>query len=160
MKVAQSCLTLCDPMDFIVHGILQARILEWAAFPFSRGSSQLRHRTWVYLPHCRQILYQLSHKGSPRMQEWVAYPFSSGSSRPRNQTRVSLHCRWILYPLSYQGSLNTSLDLSPFEDSVDLEGKLSQPRISLFHSEYLFLSTVFPHYWKVECSYETFCKLE
>ena len=41
------------------------------------------------LPHCRQILYQLSHKGSPRILEWVAYPFFSGSSRPRNQTRVS-----------------------------------------------------------------------
>jgi len=41
------------------------------------------------LLHCRQILYQLSHKGSPRIVEWVAYPFSSRSSRPRNQTRVS-----------------------------------------------------------------------
>ena len=39
VKVAQSCLTLCDPMDYAVHGILQARILEWVAFPFSRGSS-------------------------------------------------------------------------------------------------------------------------
>ena len=38
------------------------------------------------LPHCRQILYQLSHKGSPRMLEWVAYPFSSRSSRPWNRT--------------------------------------------------------------------------
>ena len=43
------------------------------------------------LPHCRWILYQLSHKGSPRILEWVAYPFSSRSSRPGNQTRVS----WI-----------------------------------------------------------------
>ena len=34
VKVAQSCLTLCDPMDYTVHGILQARILEWVAFPF------------------------------------------------------------------------------------------------------------------------------
>ena len=42
-----------------------------------------------FLPHCRQILYQLSHKGSPRIMEWVAYRFSSGSSQPRNQTRVS-----------------------------------------------------------------------
>ena len=42
MKVAQS---LWDPMDYTVHGILQARILEWVAFPFSRGSSQLRDRT-------------------------------------------------------------------------------------------------------------------
>ena len=40
------------------------------------------------LPHCRQILYQLSHKGSPRILEWVAYRFSSGSSQPRNQTGV------------------------------------------------------------------------
>ena len=41
------------------------------------------------LPHCRWILYQLSHKGSPRILEWVTYPFSSGFSRPRNQTGVS-----------------------------------------------------------------------
>ena len=41
------------------------------------------------LPHCRRILYQLSHKGSPRILEWVAFPFSRGSSQSRNQTRVS-----------------------------------------------------------------------
>ena len=41
------------------------------------------------LPHCRWILYQLSHKGSPRILEWVACPFSSGSSQPRNWTRAS-----------------------------------------------------------------------
>ena len=40
VKVAQLCPTLCDPMDYKVHGILQARILEWVAFPFSRRSSQ------------------------------------------------------------------------------------------------------------------------
>ena len=45
VKVAQSCLTLCDPTDYTVHGILQARILEWVAFPFSRGSSQARDQT-------------------------------------------------------------------------------------------------------------------
>ena len=39
VKFAQSCPTLCDPMNYTVHGILQARILEWVAFPFSRGSS-------------------------------------------------------------------------------------------------------------------------
>ena len=42
VKVAQLCPTLCDPMDCIIHGILQARILEWVAFPFSSGSSQPR----------------------------------------------------------------------------------------------------------------------
>ena len=41
------------------------------------------------LLYCRQIFYQLSHKGSPRILEWVAYPFSSGSSWPRNWTGVS-----------------------------------------------------------------------
>ena len=41
------------------------------------------------LPYCRRILYQLSHKGSPRILEWVAYPFSSRSSRSRNQTGAS-----------------------------------------------------------------------
>ena len=45
VKAAQSCPTLCDPMDYTVHGILQVRILEWLAFPFSRGSSQPRDRT-------------------------------------------------------------------------------------------------------------------
>ena len=47
MKVAQLCLTLCDPMDYTVQGILQARILEWGAFPISRGSSQLRDLSQV-----------------------------------------------------------------------------------------------------------------
>ena len=47
VKVAQSCLTLCDPMNYIVHGILQDRILEWVAFHFSRGSSQPRDQTQV-----------------------------------------------------------------------------------------------------------------
>ena len=63
VKVAQLCLTLCDPMDFTVHGILQARILEWVAFPFSKGISPTQGSNPGLL-HCRQILYYLSHKGS------------------------------------------------------------------------------------------------
>ena len=47
VKVAQSCPTLCNPMDCIVHGILQARTLEWVAFPFSGELSQPRDRTQV-----------------------------------------------------------------------------------------------------------------
>ena len=47
--MAQLCLTLWDPMDYTVHGILHARILEWVAFPFSRGSSQPRDQTQVAL---------------------------------------------------------------------------------------------------------------
>ena len=45
VKVVQSCPTLCNPMDYTVHGIFQARILEWVAFSFSRGSSQRRDPT-------------------------------------------------------------------------------------------------------------------
>ena len=47
VKISQSCPTLCDPMDYTVHGILQARILEWVAFPSSRGSSQPKDQTQV-----------------------------------------------------------------------------------------------------------------
>jgi len=51
-EVAQSCLTLCNPMDCslpgsTVHGVFQARILEWIAISFSRGTSQTRDWTWV-----------------------------------------------------------------------------------------------------------------
>ena len=49
VKVTQSCPTLSDPMDYTVHRILQARTLEWVAFPFSRGSSQ--PRDWTQVSH-------------------------------------------------------------------------------------------------------------
>ena len=53
--------TLCNPLDYTVHGILQARILDWVATPYSKGSSQPRDPN-PSLPHCRQILYQLSYR--------------------------------------------------------------------------------------------------
>ena len=58
VKVAQLCPTLCNHMDYTVHGILQARILEWVAFSFSRGSSQPRDQTQV-LSHCKQEFHEL-----------------------------------------------------------------------------------------------------
>ena len=72
MKVAQSCPTLCNPMDYTVHRILQARILEWVAFPSSRGIFPTQGSNPGLL-HYRWILYQLSHQGSPRILERVAY---------------------------------------------------------------------------------------
>ena len=81
MKVAQSCPTLCDPMGYIVHGILSARILEWVAFPFSRVSSQ--PRDWTQVSRIVGGFFnQLSHKRNPIILEWVAYPFSSRSPNP------------------------------------------------------------------------------
>ena len=63
---------------------------EWSGLPFpSPGDLSNPGSLNPGLPHCRQILYQLSHKWSQRILEWVAYPFSRGSSQPRNQTRVS-----------------------------------------------------------------------
>ena len=91
--VAQLCLTLCNPMDYSLpgssvhcdspgkntrvgcHALLQGIVPTQGSNPG--------------LPHCRQILYCLSHQGNPRILEWVAYPFSRGSSQPRNWTRVS-----------------------------------------------------------------------
>ena len=70
-----------------VHGILQANTrvgslsLLQGIFP-TQGSNPS-------LPHCRQILYQLIYKGSPRILEWLVYPFSSVYSQPQNWTQVS-----------------------------------------------------------------------
>ena len=64
--VIQSCLTLCDPMNCsppLSMGILQARILERVAVPSSKGYSQPRSGSNPGLPHCRCILYHLSHQG-------------------------------------------------------------------------------------------------
>ena len=58
-RVAQLCLSLCDPVGYTVHGIPQARIREWVAVPFPGDLPN------PGLPHCGQILYQLSHKGKP-----------------------------------------------------------------------------------------------
>ena len=88
LKVTQSCQTLCDPMDKSwgswnspgQNTRVGSLSLLQGIFP-TQGSNPS-------LPHCRQILYQLSHKWSPRILEWVAYPFPNGSSQPRNQTAL------------------------------------------------------------------------
>ena len=88
MLVAQARLTLRDRMNYSplgssVRGILQARILEWVAIPFSRGSSQTRD--WnLSLLHCQQFPYRVSYR------------------------EVLLHCRQILYYLKHQESETVS----------------------------------------------------
>ena len=91
--VAQWCPTLCNPMDCSPPGSsvlgdspskhtgVDCHALLQGIFP-TQGSNP-------NLPHCRQILYWLSHQGSPRTLEWAAYPSSRGSSQPRNWTGVS-----------------------------------------------------------------------
>ena len=68
MKVAQSCQALCDPMT-IQSTNSPGQNTGVGSLSFSRGSSQPMDRTQV--SHCRWILYQLSHKGSPRTLEWA-----------------------------------------------------------------------------------------
>ena len=86
VKVVQVCPT-CNPMDYSPSnspgqntGVSSLSFLQ-GIFP-TQGLNP-------GLPHCRQILYQLNHKGSPRLLEWVVYPFSRRSSWHRNKTGVS-----------------------------------------------------------------------
>ena len=109
--VTLSCPALCDPMDCIppgssVHGILQARILEWVAIPYLRGSSRLR-ASHPSLLCCRQILYHVSHpdeatQGSPpELWENKCLLFKPSSMHrlidSHLQTKDELHysCCWL-----------------------------------------------------------------
>ena len=108
VKVTRSCPTLCDHLDFTVHGILQARILEWVAFPFSRVSSQPRDRIQVSRIAVR--FFTIWATGSPGILEWVPYPFSSKSSQPRN---------WLGSPALQADSLPTELSGKPIVVGVE-----------------------------------------
>ena len=88
VKVAQLCL-FATPWNYLgqnnpVHGIIQARILEWVAFPFSRRMSQPRYR--IQVSHMAGRFFT---SWATRILKWVAYPFSIRSSWPRNPTGVS-----------------------------------------------------------------------
>ena len=129
VNVTQLCSTLWDPMDYTVHGIFQARILEWVAFPFSRGSSQPRDQTLVSRI-ADGFFYQLSHKGHPRTLNQVAYPFSRGSSWPRNGTQVSstaggFFTNWTIREAhkSLNKSINMYLVLLPEKIGTELSWK-------------------------------------
>ena len=72
------------------------------------------------LPHCRQILYQLSHQGSPRILEWVAYPFSSGSSPPGiepGSPALQVDSLPAEPPYSHYGAVITTVHLQNFSSS-------------------------------------------
>ena len=86
MLVAEACPTLCKPIDCrlpdsSVHGIFQARILEWVAIPFSRGSSRPRDQTQVSCIS-RQILYHVN--SSPKSHQFqFSHSVISNSASPR-----------------------------------------------------------------------------
>ena len=97
----------------MVHGILQARILQWVAFPFSRGSFQPRDRTQV------SHIDQLTHKGSPRILEWVTYPFSSDLPNPGIELGSPELQADSLPTVSYQGSPKAG-NSGPVPEAEDL----------------------------------------
>ena len=78
----------CSLPDFSGQGILQVRILEWVPCSLLQGIFPTQGSN-PGLPHCKQILFHLSHQGSPRILGWGAFLFSRVSSGPRNQPRVS-----------------------------------------------------------------------
>ena len=102
VKVAQSYPTLWNPMDYTVHGILQARILEWVAISFSRGSSQPRDQIQVscitggFFTSWATREPKNTGVGSLSLLQWI-FPI-------QELNQGLLHCRQILYQLSYQGS--------------------------------------------------------
>ena len=79
VKVAQSCPSLCGPMDYTVHRTPQARILEWVAFPSSRGSSQ--PRDWTHVSHiaCR---FFTSWATKEAQEYWSGWPVPSPGDLP------------------------------------------------------------------------------
>ena len=77
----QLCLTLWDPLDCslpgsFVHGVLEARVLEWVTLPFSRGSSHPRDRTHISYVSCidKRVLYHWCHLGSPCSSKGLPFP--------------------------------------------------------------------------------------
>ena len=106
VKVSQLCPTLCDRVDCTVHGILQARLLEWVVFPFSRGSSQLRNRTQI--SRIAGGFFTPEPPGKPKNTGMGSLSLLQGIFLIQELNQGLLHWRQILYWLSYQGS--------PFDD--------------------------------------------
>ena len=90
------------PMDYTVHGILQARILKWVAFPFSRGSSQPRTRTHVSRVAGRSL--PAEPQGEPKNTGVGSLFLLQRIFLTQESNRSLLHCWQVLYQLSYQGS--------------------------------------------------------
>ena len=98
----RSCPTLCNSIDYTVHGIFQARILEWVAFSFSKGSSQpgIKPRS----PTLQADSVPAEPPGKPKNTGVGSLSLLQGIFPTQESNQGLLHCRWILYQLSYQGS--------------------------------------------------------
>ena len=93
-------------MDYTVHGILQARILEWVSLPFSRGYSQARS------PTLQADFLPAETQGKPKNTGVDSLSLRQQIFPTQKSSRGLLHCRRLLYQLSYQGSLCLTLPTS------------------------------------------------
>ena len=98
VEVAHSCPTLCDPMDYAVHGILQARILKYVVFPFSGVSFKSR-----YLPNLQADSLLAEPLGKPKNTGVGSLSLLQQIFLIQESNQGVLHCRQILYQPSYQG---------------------------------------------------------
>ena len=126
-EVTQSCPTLCDPMDcslpgFSVHGILQARILEWVTTSFSRGSSQPRNQTWV------------SHIGGRRFNLWA-----TREALVWGEVTIYIFflCTYLNKPIEFLKSTTISSHFTAVE--CLLHTKLTVQSINIFLSGFCFI---------------------
>ena len=97
---AQSYLTLCNPMDYTVYGILQARILEWLAFPFSRELPNPGIEPRSLALQADSLPAEL--QGKPKNTGVGSLCLLKGIFLTQEGNWGLLHCRWILYQLSYR----------------------------------------------------------
>ena len=155
VNVAQLCLTLCDPMDYTIHGISQARILERVALPFSRkkipwrskGSSQPRDRIQVStmqvdsLPAEPQGKSKNTGVGSLSLLQRI---FSA-----QELNRGLLHCRQILYQLSYQRMEDTKNRKTILAHIFNLKiKKVGSFKTLLFPAKILWIKVQYVATWK------------
>ena len=149
---------LCNPMDCVppgssVHGILQARILQWVAIPFSRGIFPTEGSNPGLL-HCRRICYPLSHQGSPYTL-WVYVHIYTYTHTQSTQIFMDLNLLWLsesmfaclIAAVTQMGYIQLSVWLPSLIDML-LQGWLWQSRNSTvagktsFSSWYQFSQSV------------------
>ena len=131
VKVAQLCLTLCDPVNYTVHGLLWARIMEWVAFPFSRGSSQPRDQT--------QLVHSLPAEPQGKQENKICHCFHFSPSFWHEVMGLDAMI-WVFWMLCFKPAFS----LSSFTIIKRLFSSSSLPAISVASSGYLRLLVFLP----------------
>ena len=129
VKVAQSCLSLCNPMDYTDHGILQTRILNWVAVPFSKGSSQLRDQTQLSWISCRFFTSWASREGYKHFY----YP------QKHSPHSLGSRCLFLLYPRTLLSDKQPSFCINGFTNSI-YSMHMEWDYIGLFESGFFHLA--------------------